>query len=68
MFAARGERSGAVAYLQEQLKTYYATSIRARIQKNINLLTMEGKLAPRLEGVVLAEIETGAAVFLGALV
>jgi thiol-disulfide isomerase/thioredoxin len=53
VFAARGERSGAVAYLQEQLKTYYATSIRARIQKNINLLTMEGKLAPRLEGVVL---------------
>jgi thiol-disulfide isomerase/thioredoxin len=53
VFAARGERSGAVAYLQEQLKIYYATSIRARIQKNINLLTMEGKLAPRLEGVVL---------------
>jgi thiol-disulfide isomerase/thioredoxin len=53
VLAVRGERSGAVAYLQEQLKTYYATSIRARIQKNINLLTMEGKSAPQLQGVVL---------------
>jgi thiol-disulfide isomerase/thioredoxin len=53
VLAARGERSGAVAYLQDELKKYYATSIRARIQKNINLLTMEGKAAPRLQGVVL---------------
>jgi thiol-disulfide isomerase/thioredoxin len=53
VFAARGERSQAVAYLHDQLKAYYATSIRARIQKNLNLLTMEGKPAPRLEGVAL---------------
>jgi thiol-disulfide isomerase/thioredoxin len=53
VFAARGERTQAVTYLHDQLKLYYATSIRARIQKNLNLLTMEGKPAPRLEGVVL---------------
>jgi thiol-disulfide isomerase/thioredoxin len=53
VFALRGERSGSVAYLQGELKKYYATSIRARIQKNINLLTMEGKPAPALQGVVL---------------
>ncbi len=53
VFAARGERTQAVTYLGDQLKTYYATSIRARIQKNLNLLTLEGKPAPRLSGVVL---------------
>lgn len=47
--AAKGERSGAVAFLQQELKTYFNTSIRTRIQKNINLLTLEGRLAPALE-------------------
>jgi thiol-disulfide isomerase/thioredoxin len=46
--AARGERSAAVSFLREELTTYRATSIRARIQKNINLLTLEGKPAPAL--------------------
>ena len=53
VFAARGERTQAVTYLHDQLKLYYATSIRTRIQKDLNLLTLEGKPAPRLEGVVL---------------
>ncbi len=53
VFAARNERSEAVGYLREQLKLYYATSIRARIQKNINLLTLEGKPAPKLIGATL---------------
>jgi thiol-disulfide isomerase/thioredoxin len=53
VLAMRGQRTEAVVYLQEQRKTYYATSIRARIQKNINLLTMEGKPAPALEKVSL---------------
>ena len=53
VFAARKERSEAIGYLREQLKLYYATSIRARIQKNINLLTLEGKPAPKLIGVTL---------------
>jgi len=47
--AARGERSAAVAFLQEQLAAYRDTSIRTRIQKNINLLTLEGRAAPPLE-------------------
>jgi len=53
VLAMRGQRSEAIAYLQEQVKTYYATSIRTRLQKNINLLTMEGKPAPTLEKVAL---------------
>jgi thiol-disulfide isomerase/thioredoxin len=53
VFAARGERTQAVTYLHDQLKQYYATSIRTRLQKDLNLLTLEGKLAPRLEGVIL---------------
>jgi thiol-disulfide isomerase/thioredoxin len=47
--AARGARSEAVDYLNQRLKTYYATSIRTRIQKNINLLSLEGKPAPPLD-------------------
>jgi len=45
----QGERSGAVAYLKQQLDTYGATSIRTRIQKNIHLLSLEGKPLPALE-------------------
>ncbi|MCU0246643.1 MAG: TlpA family protein disulfide reductase [Bryobacter sp.] len=47
--AAAGERAGAVAFLNEELKRWHATSIRTRIQKNINLLSLEGKPAPALE-------------------
>ena len=47
--AGRGERDQAVVYLRQQLKTYYQTSIRTRIQKNINLLSLEGKPAPAIE-------------------
>jgi thiol-disulfide isomerase/thioredoxin len=46
--AALGERGAAVDYLQKQLKLYFNTSIRARIQKNLNLLSLEGKPAPPL--------------------
>ena len=46
MMAARGERDQAVVYLRNQLKLYYATSIRARLQKNINLMSLEGKPLP----------------------
>jgi thiol-disulfide isomerase/thioredoxin len=48
VLAAQGERVAAVAFLREQLKRYYSTSIRARVQKNINLLTLEGKPAPAI--------------------
>jgi thiol-disulfide isomerase/thioredoxin len=55
VLAARNQRTEAVTYLQEQVKTFYATPIRARIQKNLNLLTLEGKPAPALEKVALAK-------------
>ena len=45
----RGERSAAVEFLRTELAAYRATSIHTRIQKNINLLSLEGKVAPALE-------------------
>jgi len=53
VLADRNQRTESITYLRDQLKRYYATSIRTRIQKNINLLTMEGKPAPALEKVTL---------------
>jgi len=47
--AALGRRDESVVFLREEAKRWYATSIRARIQKNLNLLTLEGKPAPPLE-------------------
>jgi thiol-disulfide isomerase/thioredoxin len=47
--AARGARSEAIAYLEKQLAAYRATSLAKRIQKNINLLTLEGHPAPALD-------------------
>jgi thiol-disulfide isomerase/thioredoxin len=49
VMAARGDRIGAVTYLRAERVKYAATSIRTRIQKNINLLSLEGKLAPALD-------------------
>jgi len=46
--AARGQRTQAIAVLQTALHTYGTTSIRARLQKNLNLLSFDGKLAPAL--------------------
>jgi thiol-disulfide isomerase/thioredoxin len=53
VLTTRGQRAEAIAYLRDQLKTYYATPIRPRIQKNINLLSLEGKHAPALERVTI---------------
>jgi len=53
VLVTRGQRAEAVSYLRDQLKTYYATPLRPRIQKNINLLSLEGKRAPALEGVTI---------------
>ena len=47
--AARGDRGEALAFLRRELAAYRDTSIAARIQKNINLLTLEGKPAPALD-------------------
>ena len=46
--AARGQRTQAIAVLQTALRAYGNTSIRARLQKNLNLLSFEGKAAPAL--------------------
>lgn len=46
--AAQGERTQAVAILQAALRMYGTTSIRARLQKNLNLLSFEGHPAPAL--------------------
>jgi len=47
--AARGERDQAVTYLRSELARYGHTSIAPRLQKNLNLLTLEGKPAPAIE-------------------
>jgi thiol-disulfide isomerase/thioredoxin len=47
---ARGQRTQAIAVLQTALRTYGTTSIRERLQKNLNLLSFEGKPAPALRG------------------
>lgn len=52
VMAARGETGQAVLFLQNELKTYGATSLHERIQKNLNLLSVQGKPAPALESTV----------------
>jgi thiol-disulfide isomerase/thioredoxin len=49
VLTANGDRTGALALLRKDLVAYRSTSIRTRIQKNINLLTLEGRPAPALE-------------------
>lgn len=49
LMTANGDRAGALALLRKDLVTYRRTSIRTRIQKNINLLTLEGRPAPALQ-------------------
>jgi thiol-disulfide isomerase/thioredoxin len=46
VMAGKGDRSEAVYFLQRELDEYKDTSIRARIQKNIHMLSLEGKPAP----------------------
>ena len=48
ILSEKGQRSDAVSLLRKQLALYRNTSIRARLQKNINLLSLEGKIAPPL--------------------
>lgn len=49
VLTANGDRAGALALLRKDLLKYGKTSIRTRIQKNINLLTLEGRPAPALQ-------------------
>jgi thiol-disulfide isomerase/thioredoxin len=48
VLSARGQRTQAIAVLQSALRTYGSSSIRARLQKNLNLLGFEGRPAPAL--------------------
>lgn len=47
--AARGDRSAAVYFLQRELETYRDTPLDRRIQKNLHLLSLEGRPAPALD-------------------
>jgi thiol-disulfide isomerase/thioredoxin len=47
--AARGDRSLGVNFLRQELNRYADTSIHKRIQKNINLLSLQGEMAPPLD-------------------
>lgn len=47
--AQRGARTEAVAFLRKALGTYKGTSIEKRIQKNINLLSLEGQRVPAID-------------------
>ncbi|HUE87269.1 MAG TPA: TlpA disulfide reductase family protein [Vicinamibacterales bacterium] len=47
--AARGARTDALVFLQNERQRYGGTSIEKRIQKNINLLSLEGTVAPPLD-------------------
>ncbi len=46
--ADQGKHAQAIATLQTALRTYGNTSIRARLQKNLNLLSFEGHPAPAI--------------------
>ena len=47
--AQRGARTDALVFLQNELRKYQRTSIAKRIQKNINLISLEGQPAPALD-------------------
>jgi thiol-disulfide isomerase/thioredoxin len=46
-------RGAAVRYFEKQLARARATSLRSRIRKNIDLITMEGSPAPAIDGTAL---------------
>jgi thiol-disulfide isomerase/thioredoxin len=49
VLAKKNQRTEAVALLRKALVAYGNTSIRARLQKNLNLLSLVGKPAPQLD-------------------
>lgn len=49
VMAGHGELSEAVAFLNDEVERWRDTSMRARIQKNLHLLSLEGKPAPPLQ-------------------
>jgi len=57
VLAAQGKTNEALAFLRQELKAWGMTSLLERIQKNINVLTLQGKPAPPLEGFNLASLK-----------
>jgi thiol-disulfide isomerase/thioredoxin len=49
VLAASGNRPEAIGFLRTELAAYRSTALSPRIQKNINMLTLEGKPAPALD-------------------
>ena len=49
VLADHGQRTQAAALLRAAMQTYGNTSIRARLQKNLNLLSFQGRAAPALK-------------------
>jgi thiol-disulfide isomerase/thioredoxin len=49
VLAARGQTAQAIALLRRSVVTYRNTSIRARLQKNLNVLALTGQPAPPLK-------------------
>ncbi len=49
VLAERGERAEAVSFLQAEMGSFGGASIRTRLQKMLNLLTLEGRPAPPLD-------------------
>ena len=47
--AAKGQQTNAASLLRTALTKYRDTSIRARLQKNLNLIALAGKAAPPLQ-------------------
>lgn len=47
--AGMGKREAAVAFLKKELAQWHETSMRARIQKNIHLLSLAGQAPPPVE-------------------
>jgi thiol-disulfide isomerase/thioredoxin len=48
VLSARGQKEQAAVLLRRAITTYGNTSIRARLQKNLNLISFSGKAAPEL--------------------
>lgn len=49
IMAARGDRDSAVAFLKAELPHWKTWRIEARIHKNLDLMTLEGRPAPELD-------------------
>lgn len=63
--AGSGRRSEGVSFLKEELARWHETSMRARIQKNLHLLSLVGQRAPKLEANLFVGAKPGTPLGLG---